>query len=98
MSTAQRIMEAWSELEGALRSALPFCSVAPPTQPSELLSALRINHRIGPEEEARIQALREIRNRVAHNPSDPAEGEAAAFEAEVGALMGLLAAGSPPGC
>lgn len=93
---ATRILEAWVELEGALRAALPVCSVAPPTQPTELLSALRINHRIGEEEEARILALREARNRVAHAPEEPPEGEAARFEAEVVALMQALE-GSPPG-
>jgi len=79
---ATRIMKAWVELEAALRGALPVCSVAPPTQPTELLSALRINHRIGPEEEERILALREIRNRAAHQPEEPPEDEAIRYEEE----------------
>ena len=93
---ATRIMNAWVELETALREALPVCSVAPPTQPTELLSALRINHRIGPEEEERILALRESRNRIAHTPEEPPEEEAARYEAEVAALRSHLG-GSPPG-
>ena len=89
-STADRILRAWSELEAALRAALPFCSVAPPTQPAELLSALRIIHRIGPEEEARILALREIRNRVAHDPEEPPEAETRTFEEEVAVLISSI--------
>lgn len=92
-SNADRILESWMELERALRKALPVCSVAPPTQPSELLSALRINHGIGEEEEARILALREIRNRVAHEPDEPGDEEAARFEEEVRALVSGLAGG-----
>jgi len=87
---ATRIMKAWVELEAALRGALPVCSVAPPTQPTELVSALRINHRIGPEEEDRILTLREIRNRVAHQPEEPPEGEANRYEEEVAALRRTL--------
>ena len=87
---ATRIMKAWVELEAALRGALPVCSVAPPTQPTELLSALRINHRIGPEEEERILALREIRNRVAHQPEEPPEDEAIRYEEESAALRRKL--------
>lgn len=87
---ATRIMKAWVELEAALRGALPVCSVAPPTQPTELLSALRINHRIGPEEEERILALREIRNRVAHQPGEPPEDEAIRYEEESAALRRTL--------
>ena len=83
---AYRILKAWSELESAMRAALPVCSVAPPNQPGELLAALRINHQIGSEEEARIQALREIRTRVAHDPDEPPEEEAARYEAEVDLL------------
>ena len=93
-SPATRILEAWVELEKALRDALPFCSVQPPTQPAELLSALRINHQIGPEEESRIMALREVRNRVAHDPKDPREEEAQAFEREVREVIEFL--GGPP--
>ena len=89
-SPATRILQAWAELEGGLRAALPFCSVAPPTQPSELLSALRINHRIGPEEEARILALRETRNHAAHAAEDPPDEEADRFEDEVRELMAGL--------
>jgi hypothetical protein len=90
---ATRIMKAWVELETALRDALPVCSVAPPTQPTELLSALRINHRIGPEEEERILRLREARNRVAHSPEEPPEEEAARYEAQVAALKSGLTGG-----
>jgi hypothetical protein len=97
-SPATRILEAWAELEAALRQALPVCSVAPPTQPSELLSALRINHRIGPEEEARILGLREIRNRVSVDPQEPPGAEADAFEAEVSLLISKLAGRDPAAC
>ena len=89
-SPASRIPEARVELEKALRAALPVCSVQPPTQPAELLSALRINHQIGPEEESRIMALREIRNRVAHDPEDPPEEEVQGFEKEVREIMEFL--------
>lgn len=85
-----RILEAWITLEEGLRAALPFCSVQPPTQPAELLSALRINHQIGPDEDSRIMALREVRNRVAHDPREPLEEEAKAFEQEVQDLLGTL--------
>ncbi|MFH1764466.1 MAG: hypothetical protein ABIF09_09765 [Gemmatimonadota bacterium] len=97
-STATRILEAWKRLENALRDALPVCSVQPPNQPSELLSALRINRRIGPDEEARILALREIRNRAAHTPDEPSPKEARRFEAEVEALIAHLAGGSGESC
>jgi hypothetical protein len=86
-SPANRILEAWVRLETALRDALPVCSVQPPTQPTELLSALRINHSIGPVEEARVLALRERRNLVAHSPEEPASQEADHFEEEVAALI-----------
>lgn len=92
-NAADRIMEAWVELEGALRNALPVCSVAPPNQPGELLAALRINHRIGEAEEAQILELREIRNRVAHRASDPSEEEAARYESRVQKLVEQLAGG-----
>ena len=97
-STADRILNAWVELEGALRKALPVCSVAPPTQPVELLSALRINHAIGEEEEERVLALREIRNRVAHDPAEPSEEEARAFEEDVRALMTFLSTEKTDAC
>ena len=93
---ANRILNAWSELEAAMRAALPVCSISPPNQPGELLAALRINHRIGLEEEERIQALREIRTRVAHDPGEPPEEEAAQYEAEVALLKEQLG-GGPPG-
>jgi hypothetical protein len=99
-SPSLRILQAWVELETALREALPACSVAPPTQPSELLSALRINHSIGPEEERCIHGLREIRNRVAHDPEEPREREAEWFGGEVQALLEKLQrpfAALPPG-
>ncbi|MGD2122097.1 MAG: hypothetical protein PVJ76_10155 [Gemmatimonadota bacterium] len=89
-SPAVRVLEGWVRLEDALRSALPVCSVQPPTQPTELLAALRINHRIGPEEEARILALRETRNRIAHSPEDPSADEANRFEEEVDALIAAV--------
>ena len=95
---ATRIQNAWVELETALREALPVCSIAPPTQPSELLSALRINHRIGEAEEEQVLALREIRNRVAHTPGEPPEAEASRYEAEVAQLKRLLGEGSPEAC
>ena len=98
-SAAERIMEAWVELEGALRNALPVCSVAPPNQPGELLAALRINHRIGQEEEERILELREIRNRVAYLPGEPSREEADRYEARVAELKAHLEGHStPPGC
>lgn len=97
-SPAHRILDAWVELEEALRATLPFCSVAPPTQPSELLSALRINHRIGPEEESRILSLREVRNQVAHAPDEPLEEEADRFREEVEALRALLGGGMETTC
>jgi hypothetical protein len=101
-SASSRILSAWVELESALRNALPVCSVAPPNQPSELLSALRINHTIGPEEEARILHLREIRNRIAHDPNEPSDPEVDWFEAEVIELkreLGRSATGpSETGC
>ena len=89
-SPAGRILEAWVRLEAALRDALPVCSVQPPTQPTELLSALRINHRIGSQEEARVLALRERRNIVAHSPEEPTAQEADHFEEEVDALIATL--------
>ena len=92
-SSATRILEAWIHLEEALRAALPVCSVQPPTQPAELLAALRINHRIGPLEEARILALRETRNHVAHSPEEPSQEEADRFAAEAEALKAHLAGG-----
>jgi hypothetical protein len=85
-----RILKAWITLEEGLRAALPFCSVQPPTQPAELLAALRINHLIGPEEDARVMALREVRNRVAHDPEEPSEEEALLFEGEVQNLLSIL--------
>lgn len=91
---SSRILSAWVKLETALRGALPACSVAPPNQPSELLSALRINRAIGLEQEELIADLREIRNRVAHDPQEPAEDQAARFEAAVEGLVEAL--GSPP--
>ncbi len=95
---ALRVLQAWCDLETALRGALPACSVAPPTQPSELLAALRINRRIGPEEEAEVMALRELRNRAAHTLEEPPEHEAARYEARVAELKGRLAGGLPGVC
>ncbi len=92
-SPATRVLEAWVRLESGLRAALPVCSVQPPTQPTELLSALRINHRIGPEEEERILALREARNRIAHSPEDPPQQEADRFDQEVDDLLTRLETG-----
>jgi len=96
--TATRILEAWIHLENALREALPACSVQPPTQPSELLSALRINRQIGQDEETRVLALREIRNRVAHAPDEPSYEEVDRFEKEVEALKAHLPGGPAKGC
>ena len=93
-----RILEAWIALEEGLRAALPFCSVQPPTQPAELIAALRINHQIGPEEDSRIMALREIRNRVAHDPEDPPEEDALRFEDEVRDLLHILKAPQGDSC
>jgi hypothetical protein len=95
---ALRIMNAWVVLETALRNALPVCSVAPPTQPSELLSALRINHRIGIDEERRILALRELRNLAAYSGTDPSQEDAHRFEEEVEALKAHLGPTSPESC
>lgn len=95
---AARILTAWNDLETHLRSALPVCAVAPPTQPAELLSALRINHSIGHDEEGRIRALREIRTRAAHGVLNPTEGDAAAFEAEVAALRHSLPSPDSESC
>ncbi len=92
-SSATRVLDAWVRLEAGLRAALPVCSVQPPTQPAELLSALRINHRIGPEEEARILALREIRNRIAHSPEEPSLQETERYEEEADSLMTLIKSG-----
>lgn len=89
-SPATRILEAWVTLEEGLRAALPFCSIQPPTQPAELLSALRINHQIGPEEDSRIMALRDIRNRVAHDPEEPSREEGQRFEDEVQDILRIL--------
>jgi hypothetical protein len=97
-STATRILEAWIRLENALRSALPACSVQPPTQPAELLAALRINHRIGPEEEARVLALREVRNLVAHDPEEPSAEEAHRFEEETMALVATIMKNKEESC
>lgn len=96
-SRAHKILHAWTELETALRAALPVCSVQPPKQPLELLSALRINGQVGPVAEARILALREIRNHVAHTPDEPSEKEVDRFLGEVQDLKRLLkrAGGTP---
>lgn len=95
---AMRILNAWVVLETALRNALPVCSVAPPTQPSELLSALRINHRIGIDEEERILALRELRNLAAYSGNEPSQEDARRFEEEVEALKAHLGPGFPESC
>ncbi len=95
-SNANRILEAWVQLEAALRAALPVCSIQPPTQPLELLSALRINGQIGPREEAEVMSLREIRNRVAHDPDEPSIQETEAYEEKVEGLITLLGTGASP--
>jgi len=95
---ATRVLNAWVKLEGALRNALPVCSVSPPTQPTELLYALRINQRIGPEQEAWINILREVRNRVAHAPDEPPEEEVVRYEAEVALLTESLEGGRWEAC
>jgi uncharacterized protein YutE (UPF0331/DUF86 family) len=94
-SPAERILAAWSELESALRGALPVCAVAPPTQPSDLLAALRITGVLGPEEEERIMILRKTRNRVAHGAEEPSLTRAQAYVREVAALTEVL--GRSPG-
>lgn len=96
-STPERILNAWIELENALRGALPVCSVAPPTQPAELLAALRINHRIDREDEEEILSLRNTRNRVAYQPDEPTEEEADRYEAAVSRLSARLEADSGTG-
>lgn len=95
--TADRVLNAWVELENTLRGALPVCSVAPPTQPVELLAALRINHRIGQDEEEEILSLRDTRNRVAHQPEEPTEEEARRYEEAVTRLRSRLEMDSGPG-
>lgn len=97
-SPAMRVLHTWIELEDALRKALPVCSVAPPTQPSELLSALRINRRIGPEEEEQIRALRETRNRVAAGVHEPTEEEADTFAGQTEAILIHLQASPSDSC
>jgi uncharacterized protein YutE (UPF0331/DUF86 family) len=99
-SNAARILEAWVQLEEGLRKALPVCAVQPPTQPLELLSALRINGQVGAEEEETVLALREIRNRVAHDPNEPDDDEADAFQEAVTELLASLqpGGGSTPAC
>jgi len=89
-SSATRILEAWSRLEAGLRQALPVCAVQPPTQPLEMLSALRINGQLGPDEEEEVLALREIRNRVAHSPEEPEEAAAEEYESKVEDLLSGL--------
>jgi uncharacterized protein YutE (UPF0331/DUF86 family) len=93
---ADRILAAWAELESALRRALPACAVAPPTQPSEVLSALRINGMLGPEEEERVMDLRRTRNRVAHQVEEPSPEEVVTYLEEVAALQAALR-GAPGG-
>ena len=93
---ADRILAAWAELESALREALPVCAVAPPTQPFEVLSALRIIGVLGPEEEGRVMDLRRARNRVAHQVEEPSPKEAATYLEEVAALRAALR-GAPGG-
>ena len=46
------------------------------------------------EQEGQIANLREIRNRVAHDPEEPGEDLAAWFEAAVEGLVSAV--GSPP--
>jgi hypothetical protein len=97
-SPGARILKSWVDLEAALRGALPVCSVAPPTQPSELLAALRINHSLGPDEEALVRSLREIRTRVAHSGQEPPEAEAAEFEEAVEGIKLRLRQGALGTC
>jgi hypothetical protein len=97
-SPAHRILGAWAELESALRGALPVCAVVPPTQPSELLAALRISGVVGPAEEVRIMALRQTRNRVAHQVGEPSPEETAAYLAEAAALVAALRGTSDEPC
>jgi uncharacterized protein YutE (UPF0331/DUF86 family) len=92
ITAAQRILQAWIDLEAALRRALPLCAVAPPTQPAELLAALRVAGRIGPEEEEEVMALREHRNRVAHQPGEPSADEVLRYEIRVAAVKRRITA------
>lgn len=92
-SNAGQIIASWIDLEAAMRDALPFCSVAPPTQPAELLAALRVNRSIGAEEEALIRSLREERNRIAHAEQEPTEEEVRAFMEAVSGLTNKLRRG-----
>jgi len=85
--TAERIVRAWTELEEALRGALPACSIAPPTQPSELVAALRVSGVLGPEDEARVAELREIRLRAAFGGEDLPDEDAARCEEAVRGLV-----------
>ncbi len=86
-AVAERIVRAWGELEDALRGALPVCSVAPPTQPSELVAALRVSGILGPEDEAHIAELRKVRLRAAFGGEEFPEVEAARYEEAVRSLV-----------
>jgi len=97
-SAAASIITAWAELEASLRSALPACSLVPPTQPAELLAALRVNGVLGPREEERIMALRRRRNRVAHGMEEPSAEGAADYLAEVDSLLAALRSPSSGAC
>lgn len=89
-SAAEQVLKTWIDLETAMRDALPVCSVAPPTQPAELLAALRVNQRIDAEDEALIRLLREERNRIAHAEQEPAEEEVQSFVEAVAGLKRKL--------
>ncbi|MFQ5536231.1 MAG: hypothetical protein ACE5GJ_02150 [Gemmatimonadota bacterium] len=86
-SPESRIQDAWVRLEAELRSALPVCAVAPPTQVEELLSALRINGVTDPDTEDRVRELRRRRNEAAFAAGMPTVQDAEAFEAEVDAVI-----------
>ena len=97
-SAEARIITAWAELEASLRSALPVCALVPPTQPAELLSALRINGVLGPGEEERIMALRQWRNRVAHGMEGASLEASTDYLAEVDSLKAVLRSASSGPC
>ncbi len=84
---AQAILEAWRDLETALRNLLPACSLAPPNQPGELLAALRVLGILGPEEEVEVQELRRERNQVAHSPQEPSLQHVHRYRQRVEALL-----------
>lgn len=92
---AQEILEAWRELEEALRTRLPSCAPAPPSQPGELVTALRLLGGLGPQEEVEIEELRRERNRVAHTPQAPSRDQVRRYRQRIAVLMERLGAFPP---